>query len=297
MRKQLFVISLCFLASFVLSIPVNILNDDPNAEIQINGILAGKGSVSNYELQPGQHFIKVISDGSIIYAEPLKIDAYDNMKTVNTSHFVAAKTTSIANAGSTKIEAKRVREARGEFAAGIYYSKDITGVSFKYFPLGNIGMQIVGWEDNSPGDINQTFLARPMLQLGDYLMFGRHMNTYIALGYGTKKVINNSKSINAEIYQAVFGIEVTTALLGNPMSTVTKFVNDERAKNYHRHDDDDEGSAEGFLFFVAWSILGYMFDSMNNAFFDIEVGYEQIKHATGLPVSEMKLATGMHFYF
>ncbi len=111
------------------------------------------------------------------------------MKTINTSHFVVAKKSNIANAGSTRVEAKRIRDARGDYSIGMYYSDSISGLSFKYFPLGNFGFQLMGWStNNAPSDIYETLLIRPIWQLGDYILFDRHMNTYVALGFGSKRV-------------------------------------------------------------------------------------------------------------
>ncbi len=291
MKKIMIITCLSILLSLAWGAKVNILNDDPNVEIQIDGIFAGKGSVSNYELPPGQHYIKIFSDNQIIYAEPLQINEGDAMKTINTSHFVAAKKTNVANIGSTKVEAKRVRDARGDFAVGMYYSHSLSGVSFKYFPLGNIGFQMIGWSSSSPGDVYENFLIRPILQLGDYLLFDRHMNTYVALGYGGKNVQNNIESYNASIAQAMFGVEGPAALLGLPLaitSIVMMVVNNDGNEN--------KLSAEEAIYLGGF-FGGILLSAIPNAYVDLEIGFERLDYGAGNYKSGMKIATGMHFYF
>ena len=226
----------------------------------------------------------------IIYAEPLKISD-DVMKTINTSYFVEAKKTNIANIGSKKVEAERIKDSRGNFAMGMYFSDSISGVSVKYFPLGNIGLQFMGWADSSPGNIYESYMLRPIIQLGNYIILDRHMNSYFALGVGKRVVEKASVREDATILQAMIGAEGTAALLGLPLaigSIGLIIINNDG--------NDKKLSSEEAMYLMGF--FGGIFLSMvDNAYVNFEMGFERSQDSNGSYKSGIKITSGMHFYF
>ncbi|MEI7942823.1 MAG: hypothetical protein WCH76_06625 [Candidatus Riflemargulisbacteria bacterium] len=290
MKNIMMITFLSILLSLAWGAKVNILNDDPKVNIYIDGVLAGKGNVSNYELPIGEHYIKIFSGDMIIYAEPLKIND-DGMKTINTSYFVEAKKTNIANIGSKKVEAERIKDSRGNFAMGMYFSDSVSGVSVKYFPLGNIGLQFMGWSDSSPGNIYESYMLRPIIQLGNYIILDRHMNSYFALGVGKRVVEKASVREDATILQAMMGAEGTAALLGLPLaigSIGLLIINNDG--------NDKKLSSEEAMYLMGF--FGGIFLSMiDNAYVNFEMGFERSQDSNGSYKSGIKITSGMHFYF
>lgn len=290
MKKLIMITFLSILLSLVWGAKVNILNDDPKVTIYIDGVLAGKGNVSNYELPIGEHYIKIFSGDMIIYAEPLRIND-DVMKTINTSYFVEAKKTNIANIGSKKVEADRIKDSRGNFAMGMYYSESISGISVKYFPLGNIGLQFMGWSDSSPGNVYESYMIRPIVQLGNYIILDRHMNSYFALGVGKRKVQNSSVNEDATVLQAMMGAEGTAALLGVPLAigSIGLLI--------MNSDGNDKSLSPEEAMYLLGFFSGIFLSMIDNAYVNFEMGYERSQYADNTYKSGIKLSTGMHLYF
>ncbi len=290
MKKIMMITLFSILLSLAWGAKVNILNDDPKVDIYIDGVLAGKGNVSNYELPIGEHYIKIFSGDMIIYAEPLRISD-DGMKTINTSYFVEAKKTNIANIGSKKVEAERIKDSRGNFAMGMYLSDSVSGISIKYFPLGNIGLQFMGWADSSPGSIYESYMIRPIIQLGNYIILDRHMNSYFAVGVGKRVVEKGLVKEDATISQAMIGAEGSAALLGIPLA-----IGSIGLLIMNNDGNEKKLSSEEAMYLMGF--FGGIFLSMvDNAYVNFEMGFERSQDVNGSYKSGIKLSSGMHFYF
>ena len=48
---------------------INIINDNKNVQIQINGQNVGQGSIYNKEITSGSHQVKVILNNKVIYSK------------------------------------------------------------------------------------------------------------------------------------------------------------------------------------------------------------------------------------
>ena len=288
-------IALLILSVLLLStsfgIPLNVLNDDPLVDIYVDGIFAGKGNVSNFQVQPGDHFIKVVSGKDVIYSKMITITS-EAVKTINTTYFVEAPLTKIANKGSSMIEAARVRDARGNLAMGVYCSDSTVGLSVKYFPLDRFGMQVIGWGSSSPGNANEIFLFRPVYEIGDYVLWDRHMNVYATLGFGQKKVQNSKVDVTTQIQQAAVGVEGTSALLGIPMAIASVVM---VAINHNASGTSGLSTEEGM--YLLAGVGGLFISVLPNSYVDFELGYEKSVSNDGSFKTGVMFAGAMQFYF
>ncbi len=267
MKKWLNNIVMLSLVACSFGVQLNVLNDNPNTEVYIDGVLAGKGNVSGYEVLRGEHFIKVVLNKEVIYSQPLRIDS-DEVKTVNTTYFVDAPLSSVPNVGSSKVEAQRVRDARGNFAVGAYVSDSTSGLNFKYYAFDRLGFQLIGWTNSSPGDINESFLFRTIYELSDYVLLSRHMNLYTGVGFGQKKVENSTTKESTNVIQGVVGVEATAATLGLPLAGVSLVL---AAIN---KGPNDSLTAQSIMYFLA-AAGGVGLSLIPNAYVDLEVGMEK----------------------
>jgi hypothetical protein len=149
----------------------------------------------------------------------------------------------------------------------------------------------MGWADSSPGNVYESFMIRPVIQLGNYLLFDRHMNNYLAIGYGKRRVENSSINENTEIWQAALGVEGTAAALGIPLA-----VGSIGLLLINNDGDETKLSPEEAMYIMGF-FGGIFLSFIDNAYVNFEMGYENALSTDGSYKSGIKVAAGMHFYF
>jgi len=188
---------------------LNVITDMPAAEIYVNGVLAGRDAIQNYEVDPGTHYVRVVHRGKTIYAKTHTV-ASGAVVTVPTAHFVDFRT-NVANRGAVDTEAARIRETRGNFAIGAHGSltsetASLGGVSIKKWFGNRFGLQAIGWVDN-----NRTYSGgRALVWIADRVVFNAPFSGYVFAGGGTdsyedKK--NTYNNIRTSVSHMGFGVE------------------------------------------------------------------------------------------
>ena len=188
---------------------LNVITDMPTAEIYVDGVLAGRDAIQNYEVDPGTHYVRVVYRNKTIYAKTHKV-ASGATVTVPTAHFVDFKT-NVANRGAVDVEAARIRDTRGNFAIGAQGSlttetASLGGVSIKKWFGERVGLQAIGWLDNQ-----RTYSGgRVLFWIADKVVFNAPFSGYLYAGGGTDSYTDKDDAYNnirTSVSNFGFGIE------------------------------------------------------------------------------------------
>ncbi|GBR76426.1 hypothetical protein NO2_0970 [Candidatus Termititenax persephonae] len=188
---------------------INVITDLPSSEIYIDGVLAGREAVQNYEVDPGDHYVVVNYRGKKIYARTHHVGDGE-IRTVPTAHFVDFKT-NVANRGAVDVEAARIRETRGNFGLGAQASAltstaSLGGVSAKWWFTERWGLQAFGWLNNS----RAYFGGRLLYWLADKVVFNAPFSGYLYGGGGTDSHSdqdNPDNNVRTTVSNGGFGVE------------------------------------------------------------------------------------------
>ena len=146
MKKILLALTLLLIAFPIWSAgtgKLTVVTDIPEAVIFIDGKNVGTDSIQAYPVEAGEHYVTVWYRGHKGYAQMLTI-ADGEFKTITSAHFVDLRTKT-ASRGAVDIEAARLRESRGNMAFGLYGISPASGLSWKWWFMEKVGVQLVGF--------------------------------------------------------------------------------------------------------------------------------------------------------
>ncbi len=250
-------ILIALMVTFSFAEVLNVVNDNPEAQIFINGQIVGTGSVEAYEVLPGSHLVKVLVDGEKTYSEIVEIEA-GKVKSLDTSHFVDVKT-EYANKGAKSVEAGRIRESLGDYGLGFYLGPVTSGLSFKWFGSNDLGIQTTGWLAADATTSFYNFEVRALYLLATNVINKKLQSLYLAVGAGKSEYDDGSSSVELrEIMEVALGIET---------------------------------AATGMLDDTAVSSI------FNDAFVSLELGFNRIIKNHKFEYQGVKLSAAMHWYF
>ncbi len=231
MINKLFILKLLtiltLLSTLAFSAELNVINENPNAKIFVDGKLSGTGSVYKLEVNQGEHHVKVIIDNAIIYSEIINVEE-GSTRTINTTRFVSAQTSDIADISAENIEKKRVKKSKGNIAVGFQVGSEIHGISLKGYFTDKLGAQILYFTREESGSISDysTIHGRLIYNLKERLSSkGRIRSFYTGIGYGSKKeafasdrrtddqgqLVNNPfKDKDSTAFELFIGVEIPT---------------------------------------------------------------------------------------
>lgn len=185
---------------------INVVTDVNDAEIYINGQYVGKNAVNNYPLAAGSHYVQVKYENKVRYAEKVFIQP-GQLKTITSENFVDLRTQT-ANRGAIDREAKRLRDTKGYMAFGIHGGSPASGLSFKWWVFDRLGLQLIGFTQNTNAtDKNTQVAARLLIGFADKVFNSQALSSYFALGAGSFEIANTSESYTGSLVDVAFGLE------------------------------------------------------------------------------------------
>ncbi len=194
--RKFFIGGLLLLVTTFAATPakLNVITDlGYGARIYVDGILAGRDAIQNYQIEPGEHYISVVYNNKKIFAKTYKVNP-GQLKTISTAHFVDFKT-DVANRGAVEIEAARIRETRGNLGLGGYSSTAAGGISFKWWLTSHLGLHVYGLIDNPDGGSQYQGGGRALIWLADKVAFNAPFSGYLFFGGGYTNLINDENSL------------------------------------------------------------------------------------------------------
>jgi hypothetical protein len=187
-----------------LTVVTDLGND---ATIFIDGTLVGQDSIQAYPLEAGEHYVTVSYRGKKAYAKMLTI-ADGEFKTITSAHFVDLRT-STPSRGAVDMEASRLRESRGNMAIGLYGLSPAGGLSWKWWFMEKVGVQLVGMLSNNGDLTNNQFGGRVLVHLADKVFNETTITAYVAVGSGVWYATNeNGNATNTLIGEGTLGVEL-----------------------------------------------------------------------------------------
>jgi hypothetical protein len=161
---------------------LNVITGRPNANIFIDGEPVGNDFVKKYELSPGEHYIRVETNGQLIYAKMVTIVA-NEMRTITTENFVDIRTNT-ASRGAINREGRRLGETKGQFGLGIQWGEHYPakGMSLKWLPQQFIGLQLTMIGKTAQDDTSEVGI-RGVFPLGTKIFSNTAMVGYSTVGF------------------------------------------------------------------------------------------------------------------
>ncbi len=177
-----------------------------DALIQIDGVQVGVDSIQAYPVEAGEHYVTVWYRGKKAYAKILPI-ADGEFKTITSAHFVDLKTNTPSR-GAIDMEAARLRESRGNMAFGLYGMSPAAGLSWKWWFMEKLGVQVAGMLSNNGDLTNNQIAGRLLVHLADKVMNETTITAYLAAGSGIWYATNeNGNATNTLIGEGALGVE------------------------------------------------------------------------------------------
>ena len=196
MKKYLIGMLILLTSSFAVTpAKLNVITDlGYGARIYVDGSLAGRDAIQNYQIEPGEHYVSVVYNNKKIFAKTYTVKSGE-LKTIATAHFVSFKT-DVANRGAVDIEAARIRETRGNIGIGGYSSTAAGGLSFKWWLTNRFGIQLYGIIDNPEGGTQYQGGGRALIWLADKVALSAPFSGYLFFGGGYTNFLNDTNSLN-----------------------------------------------------------------------------------------------------
>jgi hypothetical protein len=263
---------------------LNVFTDIKGTEIFVDGKLAGEEQVVGYSLPVGEHYVQVKYQGKTSYAKMVSISE-GRTSTITSDNFVDIRT-STPSRGAVDTEAARLREYRGNAGFGYFGTSPMSGLSVKWWALGNIGIQGIAFTSTYSDYYDTSCAGRLLVGFPQKIFAEEVMDAYMALGYGRSwhsDKGNSANNIYGETTSISFGIEVKLGQLANALLL-----------NNKRYIISD--SEEFAVFLVQLATLGLL----NVCYTSVELGLEQkhiYKGTTVDSISNMMINYGFHYYF
>ena len=138
--RMLFVLFFSISLSAIETGVLNVFTDLPKASIKVDGLVVGMESIIRLPLQTGEHYVQVIHNSQLVYAEKIQITK-NRSTTVVSEHFVDIITDTPLR-GAIDRESARIRESRGNFAFGYMFTSTLQdSISLKWWAFDRMGFQ------------------------------------------------------------------------------------------------------------------------------------------------------------
>ncbi|MFC1755560.1 hypothetical protein ACFL96_19575 [Thermoproteota archaeon] len=267
-------VSLIILTPHLMGAALNLFGIEQDADVYIDEVYAGKGSLRDYEIEPGSHLVQVMKNDLLYYSKVIVIE-YDETKTINLDNFVDVQT-EIPNRGAMLREAERIRESKGNFGVGFSLGY-LSGLSIKWFFLNNIAFQGTGWLFSNREGKYESYELRGVVTITDYIVNGRPASLYLAGGYGYRR--NTYSDVEQSVLDINLGIEMSL------------FRSMQRSVNVLHNPD-----ASQIFLSIFSNMVGFLL-SADNAYLSLEVGLGSISE------NKMEAYTGImgrmcvHYFF
>lgn len=267
---------------------LNVFTDDKDAEIYVNNSMVAKQQLLKHELEEGEHRLQVKKNGKVYKSELVTIVA-GKTKTIVADNFVDYKT-DVPNRGAIDVEGARVRETRGNIGMGLWGGSPSAGLSLRYWPWNNFGLQIMGLAMESNGYKTSGSGARILFGFRDSVFNSSTLTPYLALGAGKTlyRTAGSEGNLLSNTTEIGLGIEM---MILDPYKTPPVQV------SVGENDDLLTG-----LLKVGCIPLSMAF--LQTAHFSLEAGLENvfdINYDNEKPTTkrkyQLKFAGGFHYYF
>lgn len=290
--KILFVMMCLITTIFGRSIgTLNVFTDLPTARIHVDGLVVGEESIIRMPLEVGEHYVQVIFNNTVVYAETVTIEA-NRSRTVVSDHFVDI-ITNTPSRGAIDRESVRVRESRGNIAFGYSFNtllQDAISIKWWSHPRfgvsGKIGGAISG--TNHRGLIGGRVFYSP----ADKLYKDDIITGTIFLGAGQYSYTNDGNHLISDSYTE-FGISIETyigELVKNFMLSQYSSPTHHTTTSTSNHKSSKKSSSQSSsntlqdLMIVILTNIGHT---------TFEVSMVKLPH----DVMETSFSSSIHFYF
>jgi PEGA domain-containing protein len=280
----LFSILLSAVCSAAVTGKLNVFTDQKDAVIYIDSKQVGNENLVGFNVDAGEHYLKVLYHGKTSYAKVITIYP-DQTKTVVVENFQDFKTNAPSR-GALDREAARLRETRGNMAFGAYGGSPSSGLSFKWWFSEKLGLQVAGFTQTlGAGEVDDNIGGRLLINLADKVYGQDTITSYLAVGFGKDAYTNsNSSELNeyTDMSELAFGLELKLGREGS------KFIFQ---------------SSEGSLSENAINIIGQLLTLgiLNTTYVSIEIGteskYRVWNNRDNVRLNNMKISGGIHYYF
>jgi hypothetical protein len=272
----LVIMLIAIMAKRISAESLNVISYDENAYVFVNDTLVSKGSVRNYEIEPGYYQVKLEKNNEVQFSEIVQVKR-GIVTTVDTNFFVDAVPVMV-NRGAERKEVSRIKGSKGDFGLGFHVANVTSGLSLKYMP-GQFGVQLTGWYDQNSNQFVKTAGGRIIYQITDRLASNRLLTLYSAVGYGLN--VNEYEGYGGywrgyqkyrnkrELWEAVLGIEVNAVAF----------------------------SDMGLFGWTAPGMVSTLLSNFDNAYISFELGFERVLKNNEHEHTGVKMAMGAHFYF
>lgn len=155
---------------------LSVFSEDPEAKIYVNGALLGTHQLVNYEVLPGEYWVKVIVPQGVAYSQ-LVVVAKGDSKVLNTTRFVPAPNSTVPDRSAKLIEGDRLRLSRGNLGLGVELGP-ISGLTMRYDFDKHWGAGVTGWYS-----VNNTLSHHSILGSVYYTLLNTMVNNQSASVY------------------------------------------------------------------------------------------------------------------
>jgi hypothetical protein len=266
---------------------LNVFTDINGTQIYVDGKMIAQDQLVGYELEAGEHYLKVDLDGKKIYAEKFTILA-NRTNTIVSDHFVDFRTNTPSR-GAIDREAFRLRQVKGYTGFGVLFGSPVSGLSFKWWIWDRFGIQAISFLENSSPVTNESYGARILINFADKVAFSNNLNAYLALGYGTHYSMNKptERDQRAEIRSLSFGLEGKIGEVANAL-----FLN--RVFTF----GGEKGKESFAEFLLKLATLGLL----NTTYVSLELGLDwtggkYLDDGSSISQSGTRVGFGMHYFF
>lgn len=278
------IVSLLLLLSLVFAENLNIINGAPEADIYVDGVFVGKQTVNNLNVEPGSHIVKVSKRGTIVFTHRVEI-MNGQTQTIDTTRFVdVPESMAMPSRGPRDEEALRVRDARGDIGFGFYVGPIGSGISMRYFPMRDWGLQLSGWWSGTLQSHYQSMVVRPIFVLVNTLAAGKPMTLYTGVGFGRQTASTAAGMELREQQEVLVGAEFPAVMLGAPLA----FIGSIGRQAPHNKASDT----------VGWLGFGGIVMSLfENAYATLELGFQRLQKNQVLEYEGVRFSGGILLYF
>jgi hypothetical protein len=252
---------------------LNVFTDDDNADIFLNEEHVGTGSLRDHFLDSGTYLLEVFIDDTMVYSKVISMEK-DKVQTIRTFDYSQKRSRLDRRKIQKREDVEYLTFDKG--AIGIGFNVGVlSGLSVRYFPIGNIGLQTTGWYSSSTGYTSKKLELRGLYYFGNQIFFDTPFSGYAFAGYGKKS--STTEAITG--LDVGLGIEFSMKPVATAMGLATLTDNS---------DDTDFFQKMGFMVGLALSYMGYP---------SIEIGYGMYENSVLGDYKGIVGRFGFHYYF
>ena len=200
---------------------LTVLNNQENGKVYLNGVSIGSGTVSNYDVEPGEYVLSIKVDNNVTYKETVVVGVGDN-RVVDTNMFVGIEKgqSSVIDYGAKQVEEQRLRKAtRGYIGVGGLFGGIGSGISVKVHPIDRLALQATGWATKTGEESHSNIRYRLLYEFEETLFSKDNLSIiYVGIGAGNKSTkvdegavidLDQEKHDSQSSIEAILGIEMS----------------------------------------------------------------------------------------